>query len=426
MLLLAACGRPSETDAPATASGNNLLPPLPTPTLASSNTPTASPVLPTPTPTWTPEPCRFDASLVAGVTVPNDTVLEAGAVFEKSWRLLNNGTCAWDEAVAWTFDGGHAMNGPLATLVPPTAPGQNAEISLVLVAPAAPGTYEGFWRMEAPSGERFGERLQVRIAVQEPPAAPTRPATATPTSTAPAVLLAIHEFRATPSIADPGDAVLLSWQSSGALTLTLYHLLPSGQLGMPYWKVAPQGSLTVTIGANERNSSGFVLFANDESSTVQATVSITLRCPDSWFFSSPPDICPAAPPLLSAAAEQSFEHGSMVWVAEWGVIYVLYGDGASPAWKPYADTWQEGDPIDDPALEAPPGLRQPIRGFGLLWRSEQGVRDRLGWATASEAAFQTAIQATSRFKYNDLYLRALDGDIYLLLTEGSGWRKIAP
>ena len=72
----------------------------------------------------------------------------------------------------------------------------------------------------------------------------------------------------------------------------------------------------------------------------------------------------------------------------------------------------------------PPGYYQPVRGFGLVWREQPNVRDRLGWALAPEAGFETAVQHTSYPKYNHTYLRALDGNVWWLWPEHSGWEKI--
>jgi hypothetical protein len=48
------------------------------------------------------------------------------------------------------------------------------------------------------------------------------------------------------------------------------------------------------------------------------------------------------------------------------------------------------------ALEVPPGLYEPVSGFGLIWRGEvvnsDKVRTGLGWATAPEIGFDTAYQ----------------------------------
>jgi hypothetical protein len=38
-----------------------------------------------------------------------------------------------------------------------------------------------------------------------------------------------------------------------------------------------------------------------------------------------------------------------------------------------------------------------------------------------EVGYPTAIQRTSRFKYNDTYVRALDGGVWQLGPEGSKW-----
>ena len=73
----------------------------------------------------------------------------------------------------------------------------------------------------------------------------------------------------------------------------------------------------------------------------------------------------------------------------------------------------------------PAGLYQPVRGFGLVWREETGVRDRLGWALGEEAGYPTAIQHTSsRPKYNVTYVKAPDGGVWELGPELSKWRHI--
>ena len=65
-----------------------------------------------------------------------------------------------------------------------------------------------------------------------------------------------------------------------------------------------------------------------------------------------------------------------------------------------------------------------MRGFGLVWRQNSDVRSRLGWAIDQETGFSAVIQGTMLFKYNSTYLRALDGNVWHLLAERSGWEKI--
>jgi len=232
-------------------------------------------------------------------------------------------------------------------------------------------------------------------------------------------------FAANVDVADPGDTIELTWQTQDAITNTLYHLMPSGQLGT-WWNVTAAGTMTYTIPASTRNQERFILYAvNGKFPYDSAMVSITLTCPDEWFFSPAPDICPQDAALISAGAEQAFEHGVMVWVAGQDAIYVLFDDTLfSPRWDHYLDEWNEGDPIDDPTIVPPAGLYQPVRGFGLVWREQPTVRDRLGWALAPEVEFETAVQYTSYSKYNSTYLRALDGNVWWLGPERSSWQKI--
>jgi len=235
----------------------------------------------------------------------------------------------------------------------------------------------------------------------------------------------ITAFHADVEIADPGQTILLTWQSYGATTGTLYWLLPTGQFGN-FWTVEPNGSMPYAIPETWRNFEHFILYVSDaEGRTDQAYLYIPLTCPDTWFFEPAPADCPASPPLYSAGAQQVFEHGVMLWVGEEDRIYVIYDDGGVGAWSAFTDEWDEGDPIDDPSIIPPPGFYQPIRGFGLVWREQPNVRERLGWATAPEQGYATAVQRTSRWKYNDTYIRALDGGTWRLGPEGGSWEYLS-
>lgn len=91
--------------------------------------------------------------------------------------------------------------------------------------------------------------------------------------------------------------------------------------------------------------------------------------------------CPVGVGTSEQLAAQPFERGVLYWRQN-KQIYVLANSGQF--WQ-VADAWQEGMPTDDPALSAPAGLVQPIRGFGLIWRTNQAIRDAVGWGTQSEA-----------------------------------------
>ncbi len=97
------------------------------------------------------------------------------------------------------------------------------------------------------------------------------------------------------------------------------------------------------------------------------------------------------------AAIQAFEHGFMIWRGDTKQIYALH-DGGSLAY--YNDTWDESQPADDPTRVPPEGLYQPVRGFGLLWRTQAAVAE-LGWALAPEQGYEMLFQ---RFEGGTLLL----------------------
>ncbi|MEA3307966.1 MAG: hypothetical protein U9Q70_00445 [Chloroflexota bacterium] len=233
--------------------------------------------------------------------------------------------------------------------------------------------------------------------------------------------LTILSFTANVTVADPGQSITLTWHSCGATSATLYHLLPSGQFGT-FWSVAPTGSMGYDISSTTRNSERFMLFiSNSAGDSEMATLSLPLTCPDEWFFSPAPDICPAGPPVYSAGAEEHFEQGVMLWREAEDRIYVLFADEQVGVWRVYTDEW-DGEP--DPNLEPPPGLYQPVRGFGLVWREQPHVRERLGWALIEEVPYESIYQSTSHWKYRHFYIKALDGGVWHLGPEGSEWEHL--
>ncbi|WP_420644232.1 hypothetical protein [Candidatus Leptofilum sp.] len=236
----------------------------------------------------------------------------------------------------------------------------------------------------------------------------------------------ILSFTANVPIANPGDTITLSWDTSNATAVTLYHLF--GGVLSTFWSVEPTGSMTYTISSSSRNSESFMLYAgNDDFPYASASLTVPLTCPFAWFFTPEPTICAQDAVLHSASAEQQFEHGMMIWIGEEDRIYVLFDDtDYTDGWNAYEDAWQEGDPVDDPSIVPPPGFYQPQRGFGLVWRGQPLVRERLGWALAPEVGGDTAVQRTSYFKYNHIYLKALDNNIWHLLPERSDWEKFTP
>ena len=91
------------------------------------------------------------------VNIPDDTEMEPGQEFSKTWRLINNGTCTWtsDYAVVWVYGEkmGIADAFPLPTSV---APGEQEDLSVDMAAPQSPGIYQSNWKLRNASGVIFG------------------------------------------------------------------------------------------------------------------------------------------------------------------------------------------------------------------------------------------------------------------------------
>jgi hypothetical protein len=243
----------------------------------------------------------------------------------------------------------------------------------------------------------------------------------------------IQYFHANMTQARPGDTITLSWASTGATEAVLeYHSLAASTL-VHTWKSDTTVTFPCQISPDERDDVEFRLYVRDGAGrSAQATLHFkVLICPNPWFFAPMPWGC-GTPPVVSPAAEQHFERGTMIWVQEkWiegafgrGHVFILYSDGRSPRWDVVQDQWSEDQPDRDPELSPPPGLQQPIRGFGLAWRQNPQVRQRLGWAMDQEQGFTTTIQHTE-YEYGSVYLRALDGNVWRLGLGYNYWEKIA-
>jgi hypothetical protein len=95
-------------------------------------------------------------------------------------------------------------------------------------------------------------------------------------------------------------------------------------------------------------------------------------------------------------AEQVFENGRMFYLDPNKRIWVLFNDedGMSGTWQVFENAWEEGEPEMDESVRAPDGMHQPIRGFGKLWRQNEDVRLRLGWALDPEIGHRTTYSFT--------------------------------
>ena len=128
----------------------------PIPSTSSTATPTNTPVF---TPTNTPIPCNL-ASFITDVTYPDNTHVPPKQVFAKTWRIRNIGSCSWTSGYLLVFDHQDGMGVTAGYTQPLTSgvvnPGQMVDLTVNLTAPAATGTYTGYWRLRDSGGVLFG------------------------------------------------------------------------------------------------------------------------------------------------------------------------------------------------------------------------------------------------------------------------------
>ncbi|MHB1294358.1 MAG: NBR1-Ig-like domain-containing protein [Anaerolineae bacterium] len=103
---------------------------------------------------------------VQDVTIPDDTVVQPGTRFLKTWRVRNTGQEPWPAGSRLVYATGDLLGGAAsASLNEPVAPGETVDISVSMSAPTVAGSYQGSWQMQASDGYVFGSTLAVMIRV---------------------------------------------------------------------------------------------------------------------------------------------------------------------------------------------------------------------------------------------------------------------
>jgi serine/threonine protein kinase len=152
-------------------------------------------------------------------------------------------------------------------------------------------------------------------------------------------------------------------------------------------------------------------------------------CTYAWFFTSfAVDACASEEPAISGATYLEFAGGHMIWIEAEDTIYVFYNDTNQPRWESFPNSWFEGMPERDPNIIGPSALwQQPGRGFGYVWRNNQNVRDRLGWALAEwETPYDITTQQMQSAAGGTRYLTDPAGRILELAQNQSNWTAYAP
>jgi len=160
-----ALAMPTATNTPEPTATLTASPTVPPPTLNTTPTVVAAPILSGatayPTISSTANGC-YDAALVSE-TIPAGTKYDPGNNFEKVWRVTNTGTCDWTNDFKITFVGGDLFGSDTTKIRGRVPIGNSTEIRLSMVAPASSGTVVSNWKLATDTGEFFGPLLSVSI-----------------------------------------------------------------------------------------------------------------------------------------------------------------------------------------------------------------------------------------------------------------------
>ena len=297
-----------------------------------------------------------------------------------------------------------AVSGPPATPVPPSStPSPAVELQTPGPSATAPPTETA---TEAPATAKPPTATATKPPSPTTPPFKTPSPAATPPPPTPTPAPLILSFTANPTITQNlGDVVHLAWEAGGQRA-ELCPLIGTGPTNCH--DVPLVGEQDFIIDELALTYVGFALRAYSREQTGLRTVELHPQCQNlrPWFFAGPPLRCPADQALTSYAASQRFERGLMVWVEETDEFYVFYDEPDEQGFQVVQRTvgldLKPGASEDNRIGEdPPPGLYEPVSGFGLIWRGEvewpypDNVRERLGWATVPESGYDTAYQCST-------------------------------
>ena len=116
--------------------------------------------LPTPTPA-----CTNGLEFVEDVTIEDGSVVSPGQRLDKRWKVVNTGSCNWDDEYEVQLIAGTVMKATNIQSLFPALSGTEAEIRMIFTAPAEPGSYRSAWQAFDSDGNPFGDPFFIDIVV---------------------------------------------------------------------------------------------------------------------------------------------------------------------------------------------------------------------------------------------------------------------
>jgi len=145
MFALQGCVFTPPQQIPSPASESPLFLPPTSPPLQTETSPASQPLQPTPT-----LPCVDSLTFISDLTIPDGSVIQAGASIDKRWEVENSGTCNWESGYTLRLIAGDELGaGTQQTLIPARS-GTRTVIRILFQAPTEPGNYRSAWQAYNP------------------------------------------------------------------------------------------------------------------------------------------------------------------------------------------------------------------------------------------------------------------------------------
>ena len=231
--------------------------------------PTATSAVPaTVAPTQPPVGCVNGMRFVGDLNLDDNNMqspppISPGQAFSKGWRIQNSGTCAWTTGYRLAFVEGNSasasMGGQPTAVQSFVQAGQQYDMFVNLVAPLAPGVYQGIWQMVDEQNRPFGDRIWVGITV---------PSTATATATqSPAFSI---DFRVDRNNILQGECINFTWTVQSARSVFFYA---QGEA----WQNSPVPAQSSRQVCPPSSTTYFLRAVRNDGNTEERQIAVTVR-----------------------------------------------------------------------------------------------------------------------------------------------------
>jgi len=191
--------------------------------------------------------CVNSAKFVSDVTIPDNSVIASNTVFTKTWRLMNTGSCTWDNNYLVAYISGATMSQqPGYWIVPQgqtVAPGQTVDISVGMTAPVDNGNYASYWGLKKVDGQFMpiqgganGNSFYVKIKVNN--------GVVEGNITAQTISIELEQGSGAVCTANATYFVHASLTADGATTATYEIGSTAGQIPAGYFQTSPTGPVS--------------------------------------------------------------------------------------------------------------------------------------------------------------------------------------